>query len=157
MSNQNKDKISNYIEEANKLTNVFKKITNYSLAVDKFKDDFEDNHNSIEELRKRDKNQNEEIRELKYDLDNKDNEISALKSKIEDFKDTIDYWKDKFHKVIEFIRDKIFGIFENKDNDLYKNIADNLFINAIMDEKNIHVLLIKKINQEMILKDKNDN
>lgn len=62
---------------------------NYSLSVDKIKEDFEENHNTIEDLRKRVKLQNEEIKDLEYDLSNKDNEISTLKSKIEDLKDTI--------------------------------------------------------------------
>ena len=53
LSNQNKDKIIDYIEEVSKSTNDFKEITNYSLAVDKIKEDFEENHKSIEDLRKR--------------------------------------------------------------------------------------------------------
>ena len=134
LSNQNKDKIIFYIEEVSKSTNDFKEIANYSLAVDKIKEDFEENHNSIEDLRKRVKLQNEEIKDLKYDLNNKENEISFLKSKIEDLKDTIDYWKDKFQRVVKYIHDKIHGIFGDKD-DKYKEMADNLFINGIMDEK----------------------
>ena len=57
-----------------------------------------------------------------------------MKSKIEDLKDTIDYWKNKFQRVVKYIHDKIHGIFGDKD-DKYKEMADNLFINGIMDEK----------------------
>lgn len=113
LSNQNKDKIIDYIEEVSKSTNDFKEITNYSLSVDKIKEDFEENHNTIEDLRKRVKLQNEEIKDLK---------------------DTIDYWKNKFQRVVKYIHDKIHGIFGDKD-DKYKEMADNLFINGIMDEK----------------------
>ena len=140
LSNQNKDKIIDYIEEVSKSTNDFKKITNYSLSVDKIKEDFEENHNSIEDLRKRVKLQNEEINDLRYDLNNKDNEISSLKSKI---KDSLDYWKDKFQRVVKFIHDKIHGIFGDKD-DKYKEMADNLFINCIMDEKEYTSVINKK-------------
>ena len=59
------------------------------------KEGFEKNRNSIEDLRKRVKAQNEKIKDLRYDLDNKDNEISSLKSKIEELKDSLDYWKFK--------------------------------------------------------------
>lgn len=89
------------------------------------------------------KTQNEEINDLRYDLNNKENEILSLKSKIEDLKDTIDYWKDKFQRVIKFIHDKIQGIFGDKD-DKYKEIADNLFINGIMDEKEYTSVINKK-------------
>ena len=86
LSKQNKDKIIDYIEEVSKSTNDFKEITKYSLAVDKIKEDFEENHDTIEDLRKRVRSQNEEINDLRYDLNNKDNEISFLKSKIKDLK-----------------------------------------------------------------------
>lgn len=143
LSNQNKDKIIDYIEEVSKCTNDFKEITNYSLAVDKIKEDFEENHNSIENLGKRVKNQNEEINDLRYDLNNKDNEMSSLKSKIKDLKDLLDYWKHKFQRVVKFIHDKIHGIFCDKD-DKYKEMADNLFINGIMDEKKYTSVINKK-------------
>ena len=143
LSNQNKDKIINYIEKVSKSTNDFEEITNYSLAVDKIKEDFEENHNSIEDLRNQVKLQNEEIKDLRYDLNNKDNEISSLKSKIKELKDSLDYWKDKFQKVVKFIHDKIHGIFGDKD-DKYKEMADNLFINGIMDEKDYTSVINKK-------------
>lgn len=143
LSNQNKAKIIDYIEEVSKSTNDFKEITNYSLAVDKIKENFEGNHNTIEDLRKRVRLQNEEINDLKYDLNNKDNEISTLKSKIEDLKDKLDYWKDKFQRIVKYIHDKIHGIFGDKD-DKYKEMADNLFINGIMDEKEYNNVINKK-------------
>ena len=37
----------------------------------------------------------------------KDNEISFLKSKLQDLKNTLDYWKDKFEKLISFLHDKL--------------------------------------------------
>ena len=104
---------------------------------------FEENHNSIENLKKRVKDQNEEINDLKYDLNNKDNEISSLKSKIKELKDSLEYWKDKFQRVVKFIHDKIHDIFGDKD-DKYKEMADNLFINGIMDEKEYTSVINKK-------------
>ncbi len=70
-------------------------------------------------------------------IDKKDEEISFLKSKIE-------YWKDKFNKVLDFIRDKIFGRFSNKDSGLYKNMADNLYINNVINEKEYSSITNKK-------------
>ncbi|MDD6223594.1 MAG: hypothetical protein PUB18_01160 [bacterium] len=59
--------------------------------------------------------------------------------------------KDKFQRVVKFIHDKIHGIFGDKD-DKYKEMADNLFINGIMDENEYTSVSIKKI--VMILNDK---
>ncbi len=79
--------------------------------------------------------------ELKKIIINKDKKINKLNNqtknkniKSEKIKDTIDYWKDKFQRVVKYIHDKIHGIFGDKD-DKYKEMADNLFINGIMDEK----------------------
>ena len=87
--------------------------------------------------------QNEEIKYLRYDLNDKDDEISRLKTKKADLKDTIDYWKDKFQRVIKYIHDKIHEIFGDK-NDKYKEMADNLFINGIIDEKEYTSVINKK-------------
>ena len=37
----------------------------------------------------------------------KDNEISFLKSKIKNIQNTLEYWKDKFKKLISFLYDKL--------------------------------------------------
>ena len=65
------------------------------------------------------------------------------KSKIKELKDSLEYWKDKFQRVVKFIHDKIHGIFGDKD-DKYKEMADNLFINGIIDEKEYTSVINKK-------------
>lgn len=45
-------------------------------------------------------NLNDKIKEI-------DNEISFIKSKIHDLKNTLEYWKDKFEKLISFLHDKL--------------------------------------------------
>ena len=49
----------------------------------------------------------------------------------------------KFQRVVRYIHDKIHGIFGDKD-DKYKEMADNLFINGIMDEKEYTSVINKK-------------
>ena len=65
----------------------------------------------------------------------------------------MDYWKDKLQRLVKFIHDKIHGIFGDKD-EKYKEMADNLFINGILDEKEYTSVINKKKKIEMILKDK---
>ena len=45
----------------------------------------------------------------------KDNEISFLKSKLQDLKNTLDYWKDKFEKLISFLHDKLHSWYDKDD------------------------------------------
>ena len=89
------------------------------------------------------KNQPLSNKNLLLSNQNKDNEISSLKSKIKELKDSLEYWKDKFQRVVKFIHDKIHGIFGDKD-DKYKEMADNLFINGIIDEKEYTSVINKK-------------
>lgn len=53
------------------------------------------------------------------------------------------YWLFFAQRVVKYIHDKIHGIFGDKD-DKYKEIADNLFINGIMDEKEYTSFINKK-------------
>lgn len=45
----------------------------------------------------------------------KDNKISFLKSKVQDLKNTLDYWKDKFEKLISFLHDKLHSWYDIDD------------------------------------------
>ena len=73
----------------------------------------------------------------------KKGDLRMIALKIEDLKEKIDYWKNKFQRVVKYIHDKIHGIFGDKD-DKYKEMADNLFINGIMDEKEYTSVINKK-------------
>lgn len=148
LSNKNKDLILDYIEEVNKSNNDFKDITNYSLSVDKIKEDFEENHNYIDELNKEINKQNNEIRYLNSELDEKEEEISSLKTKITELKEKIEYWKGKFEKIINHISDKVQGLFGDKDKETYEEVTNDLYMNDIIDKKEYN-----KINGE---KEKDD-
>lgn len=54
----------------------------------------------------------------------KDNEISFLKSKLQDLKNTLDYWKDKFEKLISFLHDKLQDDDDIEELDLSKEKDD---------------------------------
>ena len=142
LSNENKDKVIDYIEEVNERTNNFKEITNYSLSVDKIREDLVDNHSHIDELSKQVKRQRKEIEDLKLEIDNKDNEISFLKSKIEDLKEKLDYWKNKFDKIVNYFYDKIHNIFDK--NNTYKEVANDLFMNDIIDNHEYNKIINHK-------------
>ena len=45
----------------------------------------------------------------------KDNEISFLKSKIHDLKNTLEYWKNKFEKLISFLHVKLHSWYDKDD------------------------------------------
>ena len=57
---------------------------------------------SLPEQKERLEALNLRVKTLNDTIKEKDNEISILKSKIQDLKNMLDYWKDKFNKLISF-------------------------------------------------------
>ena len=49
----------------------------------------------------------------------------------------IEYWKEKFERIINHIIDKVQGLFGDKDKEKYQDVANDLYTNGIIDKKNI--------------------
>lgn len=72
----------------------------------------------------------------------KDNEISFLKSKINDLKRTLDYWKDKFQKLISFLHDKLHSWYDKDDK--YIDVVNNMYEDNVLDDDDIEELNLSK-------------
>lgn len=55
------------------------------------------------------------VKTLSNNIKEKDNKISFLKYKISSLRNTIDYWKDRFDKLISFLHSKLHN-WNNKDD-----------------------------------------
>ena len=71
-----------------------------------------------------------------------DNEISFLKSKKQNLKDTIDYWKNKFSKLISFLHDNL-HIWYDKD-DKYIDVVNEMHNDNVLDDDDIEELDLSK-------------
>ena len=63
-------------------------------------------------------------------------------------KKKLEYWKDKFEKIINHISDKVQRLFGYKGKEKYQDITNDLYMNDIIDKKEYN-----KINGE---KEKDD-
>ncbi len=75
-------------------------------------------------------------------INEKDNEISLLKTKINDLKNTFDYWKDKFEKLISFLRSKLHSWYD-KDNK-YIDVVNDMHEDDVLDDDDIEDLDLYK-------------
>ena len=75
-------------------------------------------------------------------LKDKDNEISFLKSKINNLKNTMEYWKDKFDKLISFLHSKLHNWY-NKD-DKYIDVVNDMYEDDVLDNDDIKELKLSK-------------
>ena len=72
----------------------------------------------------------------------KDNEISFLKSKMQDLKNTLNYWKDKFEKLISFLHDKLHSWYDKDDK--YIDVVNEMYDDNVLDDDDIEDLDLSK-------------
>ena len=82
------------------------------------------------------------VNTLNNTIKEKDNEISFLKSKIHDIQNTLNYWKDKFEKLILFLHSKLHSWY-NKD-DKYIDVVNDMYEDNVLDEDDIEILDLSK-------------
>ena len=108
--------------------------------------------NSNEELKNKDKQINiltESNKALNLRVDTlnntikeKDNEISFLKSKINDLKNTLDYFKEKFEKLISLLYNKLHSWYDKEDK--YIGVVNDMYEDNILDDDDIKDIKLSK-------------
>lgn len=93
---------------------------------------------SLPEQKERLEALNLRVKTLNDTIKEKDNEISFLKSKINDLKNTIEYWKDKFEKLISFLHDKLHSWYDKDDK--YIDVVNDMYDDNVLDDDDIEEL-----------------
>ena len=86
------------------------------------------------------------VKTLNNNIKEKDNEISFLKSKISSLKNTIEYWKDKFDKVISFLYSKLHNWYDKDDK--YINVVNDIYEDNVLDDDGIKDLKLTKTKDD---------
>ena len=79
---------------------------------------------------------------LNNNIKEKDKEISFLKSKISSLKNTIEYWKDKFDKLISFLYSKLHNWYDKDDK--YIDAVNDMYEDEALDDDDIKNLDLSK-------------
>ena len=82
------------------------------------------------------------VKTLNNNIKEKDNEISFLKSKISSLRNTIDYWKDKFDKGIDFLHSKLHNWYDKDDK--YIDVVNDMYEDNVLDDDDIKDLKLNK-------------
>ena len=82
------------------------------------------------------------VKTLNNNIKEKDNEISFLKSKINSLRNTIDYWKDKFDKLISFLYSKLHNWYDKDDK--YIDVVNDMYEDNVLDDNDIKDLKLSK-------------
>src|SRR5574344_203205 len=112
LSSDDKNKIISYIDKVDNTNNEYKNIQKLSITLT---------------------NVNEKLESNKK----KNNQIDDLKDENKILKGQLEFWKNKFNKIINFIKDKIF---HKKDRDKYYDVSVDLYEHGIIDSNTIYDL-----------------
>ena len=132
LKQEDKDKIEKYINQVNKTNNEYKNIRTLSITLNNVDNQIQENHKQIQTL-----TENNEALQLRVDTltrNNKvkDKQIKDLKEENLSLRQSLSFWKDKFLKIISFIKDKLFG--KEKEREKYMDVAEDLYSKKIIEK-----------------------
>ena len=149
LSKKYKDSIISFIKQVDNTNNEYDKIQTLSTTLINANKESENKDKQINMLTENNDALNLIVKTLNDMIKEKDNEISFLKSKMQDLKNTLDYWKYKFNKLISFLHDKLHSWYDKDDK--YIDVVNDMYDNNVLDDDIEELDLSKK---KMILKDK---
>ena len=132
LKQEDKDKIEKYINQVDKTNDEYKNIQTLSITLNNVDKGIQENHKQIKTL-----TENNEALQLRVDTltrNNKvkDKQIKDLKEENLSLRQSLSFWKDKFLKIISFIKDKLFG--KEKEREKYMDVAEDLYSKKIIEE-----------------------
>ena len=154
--NDNKDKIIRYIEKIELNNKDVKSLTTYEVSLKDIKTDLINNHKKINKLE--DKNE-----ELQEELDEKDELLENARTKIKDLEkknfvleDKLRQWKERFDKLVNYLRNKVSGLFGNKDKNIYNDIVEDLRNKDFLSTNDYNKIHMKPIMKKIEIEDEKE-
>ena len=142
LSKEYKDSFIGFIEQVDNTSKEYDKIQTLSNTLVNAHEQLKDKNNKIKTLTENNEALNLRVKTLNDTIKEKDNEISFLKSKIHDLKTTLDYWKDKFEKLISFLHDKLHSWYDKDDK--YIDVVNDMYEDKVLDDDDIEDLDLSK-------------
>ena len=142
LSKSNKETIIDFIKQVDNTNKEYDKIQNLSNTLTNVDEQFKEKDKTIKTLTENNKALTLRVKILNNNIKEKDNEISFLKSKISSLKNTIEYWKDKFDKLISFLYSKLHNWYDKDDK--YIEVVNDMYEDNFLDVENIKDLKLSK-------------
>ena len=142
LSKEDKYSFIDFIEQVNDNSKEYDKIQTLSNTLVNAHERLKDKNNKIKTLTENNEALNLRVKALNNMIKEKDNEISFLKSKISSLKNTIEYWKDKFDKLISFLYSKLHNWYDKDDK--YIDVVNDMHEDEVLDYDDIKNLDLNK-------------
>ena len=130
-----KNKILEYYYKVDKTNSDFKRTEKLSVTLNNVDTELEENREKIKILTENNEALSLKVNTLSKNIENKNKEIKELKKDNKHLEELVDYFKDLFDRLINFIKHKILG--KDKEREDYWEFSKDLYEHGIFSEKTI--------------------
>lgn len=135
LKQEDKDKIDKFIEQVNSTNNEYKKMQELSITLNNVDTELQENREKIKILTENNNALSLKVKTLTKNIEKKDNEIDELKEENLSLKNTLDYFKNLFSKLVKFIKNKMFG--KEKEREDYWKVSKDMYEHGIFSDDTI--------------------
>ena len=138
LSKEDKDSFINFIEQVDNTSKEYDKIQTLSTTLTNVDDQIKDKNKKIKTLTENNEALSLRVKTLEKSNNEKDKEIISLKNKIFSLSNTIDYWKNRFEKLIDFLHSKIHNWIDKDDK--YIDVVNDMYQDNVLYDEDINDL-----------------
>ena len=142
LSKEDKKSFIAFINNVENTNKEYGKIQTLSTTLTNVDDQIKDKNNKIKTLTENNEELSLRVKTLEKNNAEKEKEIISLKNKIFSLSNTIDYWKNKFEKLIDFLHSKIHNWIDKDDK--YIDVVNDMYQDNVLDDEDINDLNLNK-------------
>ena len=135
ISEDDKNKILEYIDKVDKTNSDFKRTEKLSVTLNNVDTELEENREKIKILTENNEALSLKVDTLSKNIENKNKEIKELKKDNKHLEELVDYFKDLFGRLVNFIKHKMFR--KDKEREDYWKFSKDLYEHGIFSDKTI--------------------
>ena len=147
LSKEDKESFIGFINNVDNTNKEYDKIQTLSNALTNVDDQIKDKNKKIKTLTENNEALSLRVKTLEKSNNEKDKEIISLKNKIFSLSNTIDYWKNKFEKLIDFLHSKIHNWIDKDDK--YIDVVNDMYQDNVLDDEDINDLELEKNEEDL--------
>ena len=147
LSKEDKELFIDFINNVNNTNKEYDKIQTLSTTLINMDDQIKDKNDKIKTLTENNEALSLRVKTLEKNNNEKDKEIISLKNKIFSLLNTIEYWKNRFEKLIDFLHSKIHNWFDRDDK--YIDVINDMYQDNVLDVENINDLELEKNEEDL--------
>ena len=135
ISENDKNKLLDYIDKVDNTNKNFKKTEMLSHTLNDVDTELQENRDKINVLTENNEALSLKVTTLSKNIENKNKEIKELKQENKHLGEMVDYFKNLFSRLVKFIKNKMFG--KEKEREKYWEFSKDLYNHGIFSDDTI--------------------